>query len=301
MDRDAVNEALERFQADGDFERDWQRALQAAPRRPTSGMAIATGLAAAAVLGWVGWTALAPLLAETGAPETAAASGRRAADDGVIRMGAGHAALWHPDRPVKSASIVLPDHVDVLALPDGGFQLNGLRPGTTDLVVAYAEGEPEVLHLEVTFEAESPQSTAMLEVGLGTFRLFDVSGVESVSVVDPDVVEVVNVGGRAAFRGLRPGQTDVVLVRGGKPTVWTLTLGDAPGPDRVQDRTLRIGGADLLRLDAKAISVADPDILTVQAVQDGVVSVMGIRPGRSDVLVATEDGGLEHFRFAVGD
>lgn len=306
-DHKAVNDALKRFESDGEFERDWEAAMQKTTTRGWTRTAIVPALVAATVLAWVGYTTLGPVLMPDDAPlenGDHAAAGRKKntlpVDDGVIRMGPGQVAIWAPDRVPKSISVVLPDIVQIQNLNNGRFQLSGMRPGKTDLIVTYEGTEPELLHAEVTTQPLSPNQDHDWQVGWGTYRMLDIRGATAISVTDPDVVKVQNMGdGLAALQGVRPGTTDMVVTDGTTETIYTLTVGDSVGPETVETIELEVGSVSLKHLDGvKSVAIADPDVVRANSLGNLDFSFEAIRPGRTDALIRTEEAVL-HLRFEV--
>ena len=104
-----LNDELERFARDGDFDAQWEAAVRTSnPRIPVYALA----LAAVAVLALVAWSAAGPWLAPP--PEEAAASAMAPPPgDDLLTLGVGAALVVNPTGELGAVSVVDPSLLTV--------------------------------------------------------------------------------------------------------------------------------------------------------------------------------------------
>ncbi len=134
--------------------------------------------------------------------------------DETLAVEAGTYEILELDHTPTAITVVDPDILGIQAYGLARrFALNGLRPGTTDLLIHTPEGRTiYTVHVGVdpTAALASPPAEQILYTGQAVTVPLD--GADTVNISDPDVIAS-RPGGKThiVLSGLRPGRSDVLL------------------------------------------------------------------------------------------
>lgn len=293
-----LEDEIDRFVQDGDFEQAWAEARRRAARPPRwSGPRLHRLLVAAAAIVAVG-LAVAPGLQPS-------ASSDWAIEAEIVAVG--RTSRASAERPLVAIEVDQPSVLE--ARPAEGdpqlFAVFGRGVGTTDVRLVYADGRSERRRYEVVASLPPQLGEPWIDVAVGGVLLFSTSTVDVLHVADPARIEAVPLGDQIALVGLSSGVSDLLVLQEGEWSALTVQVG--PGQRLVdgvrrpvlEPIVLSVGERLPLELPGPPADhlVVLSDVVELSEGEAGL-QLSALRPGSTGVSLAGE-GWARHLRVEV--